>query len=56
MVATFSPYKIYQYSVGMLKHLPKDVSKELKKHCFIVTRLFIITMLTLIEEITTVEG
>ena len=25
MVATFSPYKIFQYSVGMLKHLPKDV-------------------------------
>ena len=30
LTPTFSPYEIYQYSDAMLKHLPKDVLKQLK--------------------------
>ena len=31
MIPTFSPYKIYQYSDAMLKHLPADALKTIKK-------------------------
>ena len=31
LIPTFSPYEIYQYSDGMLKHLPKDSLKRLEK-------------------------
>ena len=31
LIATFSPYEIYQYSDSILKHLPKDALKKLKK-------------------------
>ena len=51
LIPTFSPYEIYNYSDGMVKHFPKDTLKKLRKHCFTVIRLFILTMLTLIEEI-----
>ena len=42
LIPTFSPYEIYQYSDAMLKHLPKDALKKLKKRCFIVKNLFLI--------------
>ena len=42
LIPTFSPYEIYQYSDAMLKHLPKDAFKKLKKQCFIVRNLFIV--------------
>ena len=32
LIPTFSPYEIYQYSDSMLKHLPKDALKKLKKN------------------------
>ena len=31
LVLTFSPYEIYQYSEAMLKHLPADALKTIKK-------------------------
>ena len=31
LIPTFSSYEIYQYSVAMLKHLPKDVLKTIEK-------------------------
>ena len=31
LIRTFSPYEIYQYSDGMLKHLPKDTLKKIEK-------------------------
>ena len=43
LIPTFSSYKIYQYSGSMMKHLPKDSLKNLKKQCFIATHLFILT-------------
>ena len=30
-IPRFSPYKIYQYSDSMIKHLPKDALKKLEK-------------------------
>ena len=40
LIPTFSPYEIYQYSDSILKHLPKDALKKLKKkHCFTVIKL-----------------
>ena len=44
LTPTFSPYEIYQYSDAMLKHLPKDVLKQLKKHCFTVKQVFTTTV------------
>ena len=32
LIPTFSPYEIYQCSDAMLKHLPKDTLKKLKKN------------------------
>ena len=32
LIPTFSPYEIYQYSDSILKHLPKDALKKLKKN------------------------
>ena len=43
LIPTFSPYEIYQYSDDMLKHLPKDSPKKLKKQCFIANKAFILT-------------
>ena len=31
LIATFSPYEVYQYSGSMLKHLPKDVLAKIEK-------------------------
>ena len=42
LIPTFCHYEIYQYSDGMLKHLPKDALKKLLKQSFIVKNLFII--------------
>ena len=44
LTPTFSPYEIYQYSDAMLKHLPKDALKKLKKHCFKVKQVFTTTV------------
>ena len=52
LIPTFSPYEIYQYSDAMLKHLPKDALKKLKKQCFIVKNLFIIMTWVLTKETT----
>ena len=34
LIPTFSPYQIYQCSDAMLKNLPKNSLKKLKKQCF----------------------
>ena len=44
LIPTFSPYEIYQYSDAMLKHLPKDSLKKMKKHYFIATKVSTITV------------
>ena len=43
LIPTFSLCEIYQYSDSMMKHLPNDSLKNLKKQCFIATYLFILT-------------
>ena len=35
LMPTFSSYETYRYSDSMLKHLPKNALKKLKKQCFI---------------------
>ena len=46
LIPTFSPYEIYQHSDAMLKHVPDDPLKQLKKHYYTVKKLSITTMLT----------
>ena len=41
LIPTFFPYEIYQYSDDMLKHLPKDALKKLKRQCLIVKNLLL---------------
>ena len=40
LIPTFSPYEIYQSSDAMLKHLPKDSLKKIKKGCFMTTAVY----------------
>ena len=43
LMPTFFPYEIYQYSDAVLKHLPKMLSKKLKKQCFIANNWSVLT-------------
>ena len=38
LIPTFPPYEIYQFSDSMLKHLPKNALKKMKKQYFIVNK------------------
>ena len=51
LIPTFSPYQIYQYSDAMLKHLPKNSLKKLKKQCFTAKNQFILTKQHWIEDL-----
>ena len=52
---TFSPWEIYQYSDQMLKHLPSDALKTIKKNTFIVKKQCILRAKRTKEEITTFQ-
>ena len=41
LIPTFFPYEIYQYSDDMLKHLPKDALKKLKRQWLIVKNILL---------------
>ena len=43
VIPTFSLYEIDPYSDSMMKHLPKDSLKNLKKQYFTAERLFILS-------------
>ena len=49
-IPAFSPYGIYQYSDSMLKHLPNDTLKSLKKHYLTGNKVYVSTLQILIEE------
>ena len=46
LTPTFFPYEIYQYSDTMLKHLPRDALKTIKKHICVAKKLSITMTLT----------
>ena len=43
LTPTFSPYKIYQYSNAMLKHLPKNLLKNIEQTMLYSKKQFILT-------------
>ena len=52
LIPTFSPYKVYQYSDSMLKHLLKKCSQKLRKHYFIAKNQSTTTKPLSIEKFT----